>query len=81
MLSKRILSWDKKKTLLLIFAIAILARLAAALYLGDTVPIGKDENSYSTLGARLAHPDEELIDKPLGIGRRVPAVGHAARKC
>jgi hypothetical protein len=37
----------------IIFAVAIALRLAAGLYLGDTVPANTDETSYSALGARL----------------------------
>ena len=40
--------------LILIFALAIILRLALALYLGDSTPPAKDETSYSVLGMRLA---------------------------
>ncbi len=38
----------------LIILIAILLRLAAGVYLGNTVPLNTDETSYSALGARLS---------------------------
>jgi hypothetical protein len=38
----------------LVFAIAIVLRLAIGLYLGDSVPTNTDETSYSALGARVA---------------------------
>jgi 4-amino-4-deoxy-L-arabinose transferase-like glycosyltransferase len=40
--------------LVLILGLSVLLRVAVAFYLGDSVPVGKDENSYSQLAARLA---------------------------
>lgn len=40
--------------LYLIAAVAVTLRLLTALFLGDTVPPGKDETSYSVLASRLA---------------------------
>lgn len=43
-----------RNLLWLILALAVALRVAVALYLGDSVPSGKDEYSYSALGARVA---------------------------
>ena len=45
---------SERRTLLLIVVLSVALRVGVALYLGDTVPVGKDENSYSVLAARLA---------------------------
>ena len=47
------LSKNHRLTLIAILALAVLLRVSVALYLGDTVPAGKDETSYATLAARL----------------------------
>ena len=44
----------RNRSLLLILGIAVLLRVAVALYLGDATPPTKDETSYSLLAARLA---------------------------
>jgi hypothetical protein len=44
----------RRRLLLLILVLAVGVRVAVAFYLGDSVPPGKDENSYSQLAARLA---------------------------
>ncbi len=44
----------KRRWLLAIVVLSVLLRVGVALYLGDTVPVGKDENSYSLLAQRLA---------------------------
>jgi tryptophanyl-tRNA synthetase len=40
--------------LITILLLSVLLRAGVAFYLGDTVPVGKDEQSYSELAARLA---------------------------
>jgi hypothetical protein len=47
---------SRRSALLLvsILAVSVLLRLAVAVYLGDSVPPGKDETSYSVLGGRVA---------------------------
>jgi hypothetical protein len=56
----------KKQRLLLlaILLLAVLLRVGVALYLGDTVPVGKDEQSYSELAARLAAGHGYSFDRP-----------------
>jgi hypothetical protein len=44
----------RRSALPIILLLAVVLRLAAALYLGDSVPTGTDETSYSALGARVA---------------------------
>ncbi|MCP4211604.1 MAG: hypothetical protein GY764_08995 [Halieaceae bacterium] len=44
---------NPRAILALIIILAVLLRLAVALYLGDTTPPAKDETSYSVLAARL----------------------------
>ena len=50
--------------LLAILLLAVLLRAGVALYLGDTVPAGKDEQSYSELAARLATGHGYSFDRP-----------------
>ncbi len=50
--------------LIAILALAVLLRVGVALYLGDTVPTGKDEQSYSELAARLATGHGYSFDRP-----------------
>jgi hypothetical protein len=50
--------------LVAILTLAILLRVGVALYLGDTVPAGKDEQSYSELAARLATGHGYSFDRP-----------------
>ncbi len=47
-------AFSTRRILLAIILLAVLLRVAVALYLGDTTPPGKDETSYSTLALRLA---------------------------
>jgi hypothetical protein len=50
--------------LLAILLLAVLLRAGVAVYLGDTVPAGKDEQSYSELAARLATGHGYSFDRP-----------------
>ena len=43
-----------RRWLITILLLSVFLRAGVALTLGDTVPVGKDENSYSILAARLA---------------------------
>jgi hypothetical protein len=49
---------------LVILLLAVFLRAGVALTLGDTVPVGKDENSYSILAARLAAGHGYSFDRP-----------------
>ncbi len=55
---------NQRLILLAILALAVLLRVGVALYLGDTVPTGKDEQSYSELAARLATGHGYSFDRP-----------------
>lgn len=46
--------WRTEQVLVVILIISVLLRLGAAVYLGDSVPSGKDETSYSVLASRVA---------------------------
>ena len=53
-----------RRLLIAILLLAVLLRVGVALYLGDTVPTGKDEQSYSELAARLATGHGYSFDRP-----------------
>ena len=55
---------NQRLILLTILLLAVLLRAGVALYLGDTVPAGKDEQSYSELAARLATDHGYSFDRP-----------------
>jgi hypothetical protein len=55
---------NRRTALVTILLLAILLRVGVALYLGDTVPAGKDEQSYSELAARLATGHGYSFDRP-----------------
>lgn len=46
--------WRSEQLLVAILVVSVLLRVAVAVYLGDSVPPGKDETSYSVLGSRVA---------------------------
>jgi 4-amino-4-deoxy-L-arabinose transferase-like glycosyltransferase len=50
--------------LIAILLLAVLLRAGVAVYLGDTVPAGKDEQSYSELAARLATGHGYSFERP-----------------
>ena len=54
----------RRLLLLAILLLAVLLRAGVALTLGDTVPAGKDEQSYSELAARLATGHGYSFDRP-----------------
>ncbi len=45
---------SERRWLIAIIALSVVLRVTVALYLGDTVPPAKDEQSYSLLAGRLA---------------------------
>ena len=55
---------NQRLLLLAILMLAVLLRVGVVLYLGDTVPVGKDANSYSELAVRLAAGHGYSFDRP-----------------
>ena len=55
---------NQRLLLLAILLLSVLLRAGVAVYLGDTVPAGKDEQSYSELAARLATGHGYSFDRP-----------------
>jgi hypothetical protein len=65
---------NQRLLLLAILLLSVLLRAGVALYLGDTVPAGKDEQSYSELAARLATGHGYSFDRPwypFALARRI----------
>jgi hypothetical protein len=55
---------NRRLILLAILALAVFLRVVVAFTLGDTVPPGKDETSYFTLGVRVATGHGFSFDRP-----------------